>query len=64
MSNVLIHSGCCGRDDQHYHADELMGVVAAQRAEEYAALVAELGEADVNAMLMFPFTPETKASTT
>ena len=53
------HAGCCGRSDTHYHEDELMAYLAAERAERYAALVAEYGEADTNAMLMFPWTPPT-----
>jgi hypothetical protein len=34
-----------------------MAWLAADRAERYAALVSAYGEADTNAMLMFPWTP-------
>jgi hypothetical protein len=54
---IVQHVGCCDRDDSHYHEDELMAWLAAERAERYAALVSEYGEADTNAMLMFPWTP-------
>ena len=54
---IVQHIDCCDRADLHYHEDELMALLAAERAERYAALISEFGEADTNAMLMFPWTP-------
>lgn len=34
MSNLSMHTGCCERDDPHYHADELMAHVTAYRADQ------------------------------
>ena len=54
---IAQHVDCCDRADLHYHVNELMALLAAERAERYAALISEFGEADTNAMLMFPWTP-------
>ncbi|QWY81492.1 hypothetical protein SEA_WINGET_7 [Mycobacterium phage Winget] len=57
MPDLESHSGCCGRDDPHYHEDEVWAVVAAEQAERYAALTATFGEDNTNAMLAFPWSP-------
>ena len=54
---IVRHVDCCERADSHYHENELLVWLAADRAERYAALVSAYGEADTNAMLMFPWTP-------
>lgn len=63
MTELPQHYGCCGRDDLHFHEEEVWAAVTAQQAERYAALVATFGEADTHAMLVFPWTPNQPTET-